>query len=63
MAQTENLVACANCARPVREKEAEALGWRYWSDGRDLHLICPLCAHREFGSEAAPSVDSGPADG
>ena len=33
-----------NCSRPVREADAEELGWRYWSDGVDLHLICALCA-------------------
>jgi len=42
MTQIEKLIACANCARPAREKEAEDLGWRYWSDGRHLNLICPL---------------------
>jgi hypothetical protein len=49
--QTEKLLACAHCARPVREREADDLGWRYWSDGRNLHLICPLCAHREFAPD------------
>jgi hypothetical protein len=57
--QTEKLIACANCARPVREKEVEDLGWRYWSDGRDLHLICPLCAHREFDADAPSSSSPG----
>jgi hypothetical protein len=54
----EKLVTCANCGRPVREADAEGLGWRYWSDGSALHLICPLCAHREFrGNESFPSRD------
>jgi hypothetical protein len=52
MTQTEPLIHCANCARPVREDDAKDLGWRYWSDGRDLHPICPLCAAREFGPDA-----------
>jgi hypothetical protein len=55
--QTEKLIARANCDRPVREREAEDLGWRYWSDGRNLHLICPLCAHREFAPDAPASDD------
>jgi len=48
--QTEKLLECANCSRPVREADAEDLGWRYWPDGRDLHLICALCAHRDSGT-------------
>ena len=44
-APDEKLLVCANCSRPVREGEAEALGWRHWSDGLDLHLICALCPH------------------
>jgi hypothetical protein len=50
--QTDPLVECANCRRPVRETDAEALGWRFWSDGIDLHLICALCAYREFRPDA-----------
>jgi hypothetical protein len=58
MTQTDKLIACANCARPVREDDAETLGWRYWSDGLDLHLICPLCARREFAVDAPAGTDS-----
>ena len=54
--QTEPLLECANCSRPVREQDAEALGWRYWSDGEDLHLICALCGHREFRVDASAST-------
>jgi len=32
----------------VCEDEAEALGWRYWSDGLDLHLILCLCVTNSF---------------
>jgi hypothetical protein len=53
---SEKLIACANCARPVRENEAEDLGWCYRSDRRHLHLICPPCAHREFGADAPASI-------
>ena len=56
MPQTEPLLECANCSRPVRERDAESLGWRYWSDDVDLHLICALCAHREFRLEAPEST-------
>ena len=57
VAQTEPLLACANCSRPVRERDAESLGWRYWSDGIDLHLICALCAYREVRADAPASAD------
>jgi DNA-directed RNA polymerase subunit RPC12/RpoP len=56
MAHTQKLVECANCGRPVREADAEDLGWRYWSDGKDLHLICAHCAYREFQVDAPASV-------
>ena len=46
-----------DCGRSVREAEAESLGWRYWFDGKDMHLICPLCAHREFRSDAPASAN------
>jgi hypothetical protein len=51
-------VTCSNCGRHVREPEAESLGWRYWSDGKELHLICPLCAHREFRPDAPASGEA-----
>jgi hypothetical protein len=57
VAQTEKLIECANCGRPVHKAEAKAAGWRYWSDGIDLHLICALCAHREFRHDAPASAD------
>lgn len=45
--------------RPVREEDAEDLGWRYWSDGvGELHLFCPTCAEREFAADAPASTDS-----
>ena len=59
MTQTDKkLVHCPNCARPVREAEAEGLGWRYWIDGRELNLICPLCAHRQFSYHFPGSADA-----
>jgi hypothetical protein len=58
MPQTDFLIFCANCARPVREADAEALGWRCWSDGvGKRHLICSLCAHRESSPDAPASAD------
>jgi hypothetical protein len=56
--QTDIIIMCANCSRPVREADAEQAGWRYWSDGLDLHLICSLCAHREFRPDAPASTEA-----
>jgi len=41
-------VECAECGRRVIEHEAILEGWRYWSDGEELHAVCPECAEREF---------------
>lgn len=58
MSQTNDVLDCANCGLLVLNADAEALGWRFWSDGAgELHLICPLCAHREFADDAPASVD------
>ena len=56
MTQTEVIITCANCGRPCREADAKEAGWRAWSDGRDLHLICALCAYREFRPDALASL-------
>ena len=56
MTQTEVLITCANCGRPCREADAKEAGWRYWSDGIDLHLICALCAYREFRPDVPASL-------
>jgi hypothetical protein len=45
-------------ARTEREADAKDAGWRYWSDGLDLHLICAVCAHREFRLNAPASTDA-----
>ena len=58
VAQTQKLIECTNCGRPVREADAEELGWRYWSDGLDLHLICSLCALREFRPDVPTTTDA-----
>lgn len=59
VAQTEPLIVCANCGRPVREADADALGWRFYSDGvGELLPFCGLCAHREFRPDAAASTDA-----
>jgi hypothetical protein len=58
MTQTEPLIACANCDRPVREADAEALGWRFYSDGvGELHPCCGLCIRQEFAADAPLSAD------
>jgi hypothetical protein len=36
---TDIVIECANCGRSVRDSDAKDAGWRYWSDGIDLHLI------------------------
>jgi hypothetical protein len=39
--------------RSIPEGDAEAAGWRYWSDGLgELHAFCPDCAVREFAPDA-----------
>jgi len=49
MAEPESLT-CANCSTTILERDAEAAGWRYWSDGVGaLHLPCEACA--EISSE------------
>jgi hypothetical protein len=52
--QTERLINCANCGRPVRAADVGDLGWseRVDSDGVRSH-VCPLCDR--FG----PRVDIG----
>jgi hypothetical protein len=58
MPQTDILIACANCGRPVHEADAEALGWRFYSDGvGELEPFCGLCVNREFRPDA-PSARS-----
>jgi len=46
-------LTCANCSTTIPERDAEAAGWRYWSDGvGELLPFCPVCAEREFASDA-----------
>jgi len=49
------LVICTECGQRVLEEAAEAAGWRYWSDGIDLHPFCAPCGAREFSPDAASS--------
>lgn len=59
MTQTDLLIACANCRRPVREADAKDLGWRHFSDGVGvLQLFCGLCAYREFRPDTPASTDA-----
>ena len=47
MTQTDLLIACSDCERPVRESAAQDLGWRFYSDGLgELRPFCALCARR-----------------
>lgn len=41
----------------IRETEAKAAGWFYWSDGELLHLVSALFAIREFAPDAPASAD------
>ena len=50
MTQTEKTLRCVGCLRTIREGEAKAAGWFYWTtDGRNLHLVCSLCASGSRG--------------
>ena len=52
-------VACANCGQHVAEADAEAAGWRFWSDGvGELHLFCEICSAREFAADTPTSADT-----
>jgi hypothetical protein len=44
MTQTDKTVRCVECLRTIREGEAKAAGWFYWTDGENRHLVCSLCA-------------------
>jgi hypothetical protein len=54
---TEKTLECVECRRTIRDGQAKAAGWFYWSDGEDLHLVCALCAAREFSADAPASTD------
>ncbi len=45
------LIACANCGQTILEADAEAAGWRFWSDGLGelQNLFCRGLAERELG--------------
>lgn len=50
-------LACTNCPATIGEDDAEAVGWRYWSDGVDeLHPFSELCSAREFAPDAPASA-------
>jgi len=54
-------LTCANCAGTILECDAQAVGWRFWSDGvGELHLFCPTCAYREFAPNAPASFVRAP---
>lgn len=57
MPQSDKTLSCGGCERVIRESEAKSAGWFYWSDGVDLHLVCSLCAAREFAPDAPASAD------
>jgi hypothetical protein len=58
--QTERLINCANCGRPVREADVGDPGWceRVDGDGVRSH-VCPLCDR--FGSRVGISSRAGAA--
>jgi hypothetical protein len=48
---TREPIVCTECHRRMLHEDAEAAGWRYFSDGINLHPYCVACAFREFGFE------------
>jgi hypothetical protein len=42
---------CVECWRIPADDEDAADEWRVFFDGTDLHVFCPECAEREFGSD------------
>jgi hypothetical protein len=57
MPQTDVLITCANCGRPVREADASNAGWRLCRNGGELVPVCSLCAYREFHPDAPAARD------
>ena len=58
VSQTDVLITCSNCGRPVREADARELGWRVYRDGvGELLPFCGLCIHREFRPDSPASTD------
>jgi hypothetical protein len=57
MAQSNKILSCVECERSIRATEAKDAGWFYWPDGEDVHLVCALCAGREFASDAPAAAD------
>ena len=57
MPRSDKILSCVECERSICESEAKAAGWFYWSVGVDLHLVCALCAAREFAADAPASSD------
>jgi hypothetical protein len=43
----ELLIQCSGCGRHADEGAAERNGWKYLSDGPDLHPVCPECLELE----------------
>ena len=56
--RTETGYRASNCSSPILESETEAAGWRYWSDGFDLHPFCAACHARKFSPDAPASTDA-----
>jgi hypothetical protein len=58
MPQTDVLITCVNCRRPVREADAKELGWHFYSgDVGELQPFCGLCILREFRPDALAFTD------
>ena len=49
----------ANCKTTILEPDAEAAGWRFYSDGvGELLPFCEVCSAREFAPDAPASTDA-----
>ena len=46
----ELLLQCTGCGRHADEGSAEPNGWGYFSDGVELHPVCPDCIELEAGT-------------
>ena len=48
-------LVCAECGRQPRDDENAADEWRAYAGVDDeLHVFCPKCAERQFGTGGAP---------
>ena len=56
---TDPVLTCSNCSDTILERDAEAAGWRFYSDGvGELLPFCPDCIEREFRADAPASIEA-----